>query len=240
MSLISSASAWTNDEITPKKRIPSMRKTVKKMPTHMNQIGEPDEYISQEPTSYPEMQISTPESNEQDQELRNNRVNQLINQLTSDNDGGKLADFQPMTHPILTKRTDMDEDPNIQGRPSDSTLPAQLGPLQIAPPQIRRSSENMNYSASQPNLGNFYSNYKTSYEPSQNQTVANYYSNLGLGKGTVDDKIMEKINYMIHLLEQQHNEKTSNITEEFILYTFLGVFIIFVVDSFARVGKYIR
>ncbi len=28
--------------------------------------------------------------------------------------------------------------------------------------------------------------------------------------------------------------------EELVLYTFLGVFVIFVVDSFARVGKYVR
>ena len=48
------------------------------------------------------------------------------------------------------------------------------------------------------------------------------------------------INYMIHMLEQEQSEKTSNITEEFILYTFLGVFIIFVIDSFARSGKYTR
>ena len=41
-------------------------------------------------------------------------------------------------------------------------------------------------------------------------------------------------------VEEQQNEKTNNITEEFILYTFLGVFIIFVVDSFARSGKYTR
>jgi len=45
---------------------------------------------------------------------------------------------------------------------------------------------------------------------------------------------------MIHMLEEQHNEKTSNITEEFLLYTFLGVFIIFLVDSFARSGTYKR
>jgi F0F1-type ATP synthase assembly protein I len=55
-----------------------------------------------------------------------------------------------------------------------------------------------------------------------------------------DSKLMEKINYMIHMLEAQQTEKTSNITEEFILYTFLGVFIIYVVDSFARAGKYTR
>ena len=54
------------------------------------------------------------------------------------------------------------------------------------------------------------------------------------------DKLLEKLNYMIHLLEEQKEEKTGHVTEELILYSFLGVFVIFVVDSFARVGKYIR
>jgi hypothetical protein len=53
-------------------------------------------------------------------------------------------------------------------------------------------------------------------------------------------ELLEKLNYMIHLLEEQQNEKTGHVTEEVILYSFLGVFIIFVVDSFARAGKYIR
>ena len=43
-----------------------------------------------------------------------------------------------------------------------------------------------------------------------------------------------------YLLEEQQNEKTGHVTEEVILYSFLGVFIIFVLDSFARAGKYIR
>ena len=54
------------------------------------------------------------------------------------------------------------------------------------------------------------------------------------------DMLIEKLNYMIHLLEEQHEEKTGHITEELILYTFLGVFVIFVIDSFARAGKYVR
>ena len=54
------------------------------------------------------------------------------------------------------------------------------------------------------------------------------------------DILIEKLNYMTHLLEAQQEEKTSNITEELILYMFLGVFVIFVVDSFARAGKYTR
>ena len=41
-------------------------------------------------------------------------------------------------------------------------------------------------------------------------------------------------------LEGQQDEKTENVTEELVLYMFLGVFVIFVVDSFARAGKYTR
>jgi hypothetical protein len=54
------------------------------------------------------------------------------------------------------------------------------------------------------------------------------------------DILMQKLNYMITLLEQQQDERTNHVTEEVILYSFLGIFIIFIVDSFARVGKYVR
>lgn len=56
----------------------------------------------------------------------------------------------------------------------------------------------------------------------------------------IHDKFTEKINYIIHLLEEQQKEPTKHITEEFILYTFVGIFVIYIVDSFARVGKYTR
>jgi len=52
--------------------------------------------------------------------------------------------------------------------------------------------------------------------------------------------LIEKINYMINLLEEQQDQKTGSVTEEVVLYSFLGVFIIFIVDSFVRVGKYVR
>ena len=54
------------------------------------------------------------------------------------------------------------------------------------------------------------------------------------------DPLLEKLNYMIHLLEEQQDEKTGHVIEELILYSFLGVFLIFIVDSFARAGKYTR
>jgi hypothetical protein len=54
------------------------------------------------------------------------------------------------------------------------------------------------------------------------------------------DVLLQKINYMISLLEDQKDEKTNNVTEEVVLYSFLGIFIIFIVDSFSKVGKYVR
>jgi len=54
------------------------------------------------------------------------------------------------------------------------------------------------------------------------------------------EELLEKMNHIIHMLEEQQDEKTGNVTEELILYCFLGVFVIFVVDSFARAGKYVR
>ena len=52
--------------------------------------------------------------------------------------------------------------------------------------------------------------------------------------------LIEKLNYMINLLEEQQDQKTESVTEEVVLYSFLGVFIIFIVDSFTKVGKYTR
>ncbi len=59
-------------------------------------------------------------------------------------------------------------------------------------------------------------------------------------KPPAPNELLEKLNYMIHLLEEQQEDKTSNVAEELVLYLFLGIFVIFVVDSFARAGKYTR
>lgn len=58
--------------------------------------------------------------------------------------------------------------------------------------------------------------------------------------GNNQDVLLQKINYMINLLEDQQDERTGNVGEEVVLYSFLGVFMIFLVDSFVKVGKYVR
>tara|TARA_X000001036_G_C20681438_1_gene806035 strand:+ start:1384 stop:1932 length:549 start_codon:yes stop_codon:yes gene_type:complete len=68
------------------------------------------------------------------------------------------------------------------------------------------------------------------------------YTTMASNQGTSgnNEELMERINYMIYLLEEQKNEKTGSVHEEMVLYSFLGVFVIFIVDSFARAGKYCR
>lgn len=240
MSLIASASVWTNDDSTTatpnnKKRIPTMRKPTRK-PTTISEdtesgsgsgwksnskIGSEDLFISDDSIYQENSEIT---KSQDAQAERNARVNQLLNQLTDTNDGNKLADFQPLTHPAIQ-----------QNRVNSN-------PLQIPPPTvIQRSSPFIPIS---PDLGNNtntnpYGNYKNMYDPEAIAYMQKSQPALSSGH-TIDSKLMDKINYMIHMLEQQQNEKTSNITEEFILYTFLGVFMIFIVDSFARSGKYTR
>ena len=53
-------------------------------------------------------------------------------------------------------------------------------------------------------------------------------------------ELLEKLNYVIYLLEEQRAQKSNYVTEEIILYIFLGIFIIFVLDKFSRPGKYTR
>jgi hypothetical protein len=55
-----------------------------------------------------------------------------------------------------------------------------------------------------------------------------------------NELIMDKLNFIVNLLEDQQDAKTATVTEEVVLYSFLGIFMIFVVDSFTRAGKYTR
>ncbi len=245
MSLATTASLWTNEDSTPKKRIPSMRRTARK--TREND----DIFAQNNNNTHTPLIIDNkrPHSFEEDQQLqdcRTDRVSQLINDmsnLSEQNDGNKLVDFNPLSPPNVLHK--MDTDTSMYGRTGEETIIDPSNKLYTVPKRIQ--PEESNYEPTLPDLGvsnnpqrtNQYSNYRRSYEHPPNQP--SYYNKAEpITQSLNDNRLIEKINYMIHMLEQQHNEKTSNITEEFILYTFLGVFIIFVVDSFARSGKYTR
>jgi hypothetical protein len=78
------------------------------------------------------------------------------------------------------------------------------------------------------------------YMPSVFQASSNANANANANEAENKDILLQKLDHIISLLEDQRDEKTGHVTEELVLYCFLGVFIIFIVDSFARAGKYVR
>jgi hypothetical protein len=65
------------------------------------------------------------------------------------------------------------------------------------------------------------------------ESLANQLSSESSGNmsGT-NTALIEKLNYIIHMLEEKKDEKTGHVIEELVLYCFLGIFIIFIVDTF--------
>jgi len=90
------------------------------------------------------------------------------------------------------------------------------------------------------------------YNNIKNDSYVPYYTNLTNSPNTAtnntgnntgnpsNDELLNKLNYIIYMMEEQQSQKTNYVTEELILYVFLGIFIIFVLDNFAKSTKYVR
>lgn len=224
MSLLTTASLWNNDTTnnSNQKRIPTIRKTIKNRKQNDN---------NNIPSSNETFKLTTIEDMQNINDDRNSKVTQLLDKITSvDNENEQLGDFNPIEPPSINVKKDMDDNNLV-----DDYVPPKFN-YSEASNSFKTNNTNVMYGADDSKSSNL-SNYATSYDPPKKvQTKQPIYAKMGIN----NDSLMEKINYMIHMMEEQQHEKTSNITEEFILYTFLGVFIIFIVDSFNRTAKYTR
>jgi len=88
----------------------------------------------------------------------------------------------------------------------------------------------------------YYKKVLPGYTPEKNIVNRPYYNtaNYSIPETPTQDVLLQKLNYMITLLEEHQDERTTNVTEEVVLYSFLGIFIIFIADTFVRAGKYVR
>jgi len=165
------------------------------------------------------------EKDSDEQKGKNKLVLNLMNKLKPDNGGSSLENFEPLDNKP-SNHADFKEDKTPDTKEGMDTIEKHL-PKNIKPESGMFSPNNLK----QENMSDFKNTYngRISYQPKKMVE--------GLGNG---DGLAEKINYMIHLLEQQQAEKTDNIMEEFVLYAMLGVFVIFTVDSFTRAGRYVR
>ena len=155
------------------------------------------------------------------------KVSKVLDEMhiNSSSDGKEgLANFEPLGPPqsMREPNSNKGESSLPQTNEIKSAMKGENNDNDVSPQQYAEISQQVSSE-----YANQYVPYFTNAADSQN---------LSGGK----DVLLEKLNYMIHLLEEQKDEKTHHITEEVVLYCFLGVFVIFVTDSFARAGKYTR
>ena len=148
--------------------------------------------------------------------------------VNDDDDDNGLSNYQPLQPPnsVANERIDNVNANNMEKRMSEQQ--------NVVP--------NMNMNTAQAQREGF-TQLPSEYAKQYYQQYVPYFnqgSDDNSPNGVNKDELLTKLNQIIYLLEEQQDEKTGNVTEELILYSFLGIFIIFIVDSFARVGKYVR
>jgi len=135
-----------------------------------------------------------------------------------------LADFKPPPLPKLTKGPTDDMKKHDPQKDPDKANDMFIEKDESVTPEGYDNMVTDNYKSYYDNYIPYYNNPSNNNQPVFNNK----------------DELMRKLNYLIHLMEENKDEKSQNVTEELVLYLFLGVFVIFVVDSFARAGKYTR
>lgn len=145
------------------------------------------------------------------------------------NAGSSLADFHPK--PSNNCQPKEMQAPPAGMNPSISSPPSDGRPVQ---PVVAKSND---AAMTVEGFQNLTPDFNTDY---YKKLVPLYTS--AAGSGSMDDssELLRKLNQIIHMLEEQSDSRTGSVNEELILYCFLGIFTIFLVDSFARAGKYTR
>lgn len=162
-------------------------------------------------------------------------MQRLHNQQNTMQSENELHDFKPLGNPTsVGVQRKINEDNRSSQR---MTLDQRDSGLGLGPGVGVRTSgdepvsiENFNKMSSDGYQGEYMQQY---------MSPPTYYNKMSENTSG-NSELLRKLNYMIHMLEEQQDEKTGHVTEEVILYSFLGVFMIFIIDSFARAGKYVR
>ena len=159
----------------------------------------------------------------------------------NDDDSASLADFKPLAPPKMMKEphmgNNMNQDGNMnnnfvhEGFDNEETSTVSEYPQKYSEKPMSRLEQHRH----------FVSNIKNNIHPinsglEMNDVPINTHDKMTEGQ----KEINEKISYMIKLLEDQKHEKTEGVFEDVILYSFLGIFMIFLVESFTKAGKYVR
>lgn len=178
-------------------------------------------------------------SNDDDNKNESNKVN-LGNKANSLEDSNKLMPNIPNLMPQIPR---MPQDKKDSGYPDKKSSITAFDEDDDSDDE-GITTENFDMLETGKSNEDYYKQFVIPKTNSMNSQYMASYNNMttapALASNSDPNNLMKKLNYMIHLLEEQQDEKTENVTEELVLYLFLGVFVIFVCDSFARAGKYKR
>jgi len=180
-----------------------------------------------------EQNYSNKEKKPYNKTIKNNSSSKVMNALSTlhsfnDDSEDNLSNFTPLPPPSVQQKPQNEKktfnpykNENIQESYNEKIELNNLDSNFLTPDKANDYYKNVLSDAPK---NNYYAN-----NQQLDQLESNNYSTL-----------LNKLNYMIHLLEESKDEKTNNVIEEVVLYSFLGIFIIFLVDSFTKVGKYVR
>ena len=186
-----------------------------------------------------------------DSEKVNTILEKMHNSNETESESSNLGDFNPPPKPESSgvQKTIATEQMQTMLNNNNQNMFKVLGKAPLPNPESMNGDSNldlnnfnMNYGDSK-SVEDYYRKFLPNYSPQRNPINRPHYSNINPNMdsyGSENDILLKKLNYMITLLEEQQDERTGNVTEEVVLYSFLGIFIIFIVDSFSRVGKYVR
>jgi hypothetical protein len=110
--------------------------------------------------------------------------------------------------------------------------------LDTSPTEISEIHKNLKEDGDN-ELSNFYkSEQSINLDPA---VKANYLLiNGGTPNKETPNEMLRKLNSILEMFEDQKEIKTGQKNEEIVLYCFLGVFVIYIMDSFVNIGKYSR
>ena len=170
------------------------------------------------------------------------------NSKTDNDDDGGLGNFNPPPKPQSAGVNKTVATENMMNMTNNNSV--MFNTLGRAPQPNYEGGDDLDlndYSIYGNNKTNeeYYKRVIPGYTPQKNPVNKPYYSTANYIPPVVQefpsqDVLLQKLNYMITLLEDQQDEKTNNVTEEVVLYSFLGIFIIFIADTFVKAGKYVR
>lgn len=152
--------------------------------------------------------------------------------VNDDDDDNGLSNYQPLQPPnsVANERID-----NANINTNINNMEKRMSEQQTVVPNMIMNNAQAQREGFTQLPSEYAKQYYQQYVPYFNQGSDDTSPN-----GVNKDELLTKLNQIIYLLEEQQDEKTGNVTEELILYSFLGIFIIFMADSFSRIGKYKR